>query len=142
MGLDMFLTGRKYLSKYDKGYVPLEHCGRKAKAVEFDLGYWRKHPNLHGYIVNTFAEGKDECQEIPLGKEDIQKIINAVNNDDLPHTKGFFFGVSGDVNSSDKEEREWALKEKQRTLEVFSEAIDFLNEQEGGYPSVYYSASW
>jgi hypothetical protein len=22
-----------------------------------DLGYWRKHPNLHGYIINTFAEG-------------------------------------------------------------------------------------
>jgi hypothetical protein len=27
-----------------------------------EVGYWRKHPDLHGYIVETFADGVDACQ--------------------------------------------------------------------------------
>lgn len=71
MGLDMFLR-----------------AGGK------EIGYWRKHPNLHGYIVNTFANGVDECQPIPLSLSDVNDILHAIENDLLPHTVGFFFGTS------------------------------------------------
>lgn len=58
MGLDMYLEGK-------------EHIG--GETVE--LGYWRKHPDLHGYIVGTFADGKDICQEIPLAVQDMERSL-------------------------------------------------------------------
>ena len=82
MGLDMMMYGgAKYGNKY------------KVKGNE-EIAYWRKHPNLHGYIVNTFADGVDDCRDIPLTKENIENIIQAVRDNKLPHTDGFFFGES------------------------------------------------
>lgn len=65
MGLDMYLNGERYLGAFTPSYEqkPLP-C---LESEKHRLGYWRKHPNLHGYIVETFA---------------------------LPHTVGFFFGQS------------------------------------------------
>src|ERR1017187_8740373 len=49
----------------------------------------------HGYIVQTFADGLDECQNIDLGVPDrIRTIIAAVKARELPDTTGFFFRVS------------------------------------------------
>jgi len=59
MGLDMFLHGEKYFWGHN-GKRPKED-GFEVKEHILELGYWRKHPNLHGYIVQTFADGKDEC---------------------------------------------------------------------------------
>ena len=54
MGLDMYLQGEAF---YTHG-----HPNRKATPLEIEktiyrLAYWRKHPNLHGFIVKTFADG-------------------------------------------------------------------------------------
>jgi hypothetical protein len=56
MGLDMYLTGEKFLMTRN-----LEEDGFRLRSKTLELGYWRKHPNLHGYIVQTFADGTDEC---------------------------------------------------------------------------------
>jgi len=57
--------------------------GYPVTSTRIDLGYWRKHADLHGYIVNTFADGKDECQEIELSAEDCKQIAEAVANNKL-----------------------------------------------------------
>jgi hypothetical protein len=86
----MNLNGKRYFM--DRPPPP---PGKPAlKAEIYELGYWRKHPNLHGYIVQEFADGKDECQEIPLGEDELIQIMEAVKANELPHTTGFFFGVS------------------------------------------------
>lgn len=36
---------------------------RKVIALEEIIGYWRKEPNLHGFIVENFADGNDDCRE-------------------------------------------------------------------------------
>ena len=46
-----------------------------------ELAYWRKHPDLHGYIVKTFAGGKDECQDIELGKDELEILLKAIEID-------------------------------------------------------------
>jgi hypothetical protein len=96
MGLDMFMYG------VTKGRKPEE------------LGYWRKHPDLHGFIVQTFAGGLDECQEIPLDLEALERIAQAVRDRGLPHTEGFFFGTSDG-------------SEETETLEILAKVIVYLD---------------
>ena len=131
MGLDMYLSGEKFIwtDFVDPQNNPTED-GYRLIGKELRLGYWRKHPNLHGYIVRTFAEGIDECQCIALSDTDIERIIEAVARDDLPDTTGFFFGVS---DGSEKDE----------TLRIFRAALEWLRTEEPlVFRSIYYQASW
>ena len=128
MGLDMYLHGERYFM--DR---PPPEAGKAIHKAELcELGYWRKHPNLHGYIVQAFADGKDECQRIPLNEERLLQIIEAVKAQTLPHTTGFFFGES---EGSDEEMKE--------DLRILQNALQWLRTQERGIRrSVYYQASW
>src|ERR1035437_1916005 len=87
MGLDMYLEGEKYLwtDPQNPQSNPRED-GYEIKSITLRLGYWRKHPNLHGFIVKTLAGGIDNCEPIALEDTDIERIIEAVARDDLPHT--------------------------------------------------------
>ncbi len=148
MGLDMYLQGEAFYT-YD-------HPNRKAQPFEiaetiYQLGYWRKHPNLHGFIVETFADGVDECQKIELSTEHLQSIIKAVEEESLPHTEGFFFGASaadpekyveryGCTMEEANAEKE---QEKQRDLHILRSAIAWLEAEEAGvWKAVTYRASW
>lgn len=110
MGLDMWLEG------IDNGV----RIGQ--------LGYWRKHPDLHGFIVKEFAAGVDECQPIPLTVHQLQLMLVATMQDRLPETTGFFFGVS-------------TGEDKQSTIDILTEAIRWVNESPF-QREVFYQASW
>ena len=131
MGLDMYLDGDKYLAlDFDNPENTLTEDGYRLTNRTLRLGYWRKHPNLHGYIVSNFADGVDQCQRIHLSEDDIEKIIDAVARNALPHTEGFFFGVS---DGSEREE----------TLRIFRDALQWLRTTESNvFRSIYYQASW
>jgi hypothetical protein len=109
MGLDMYLEGRTFnwKEKYDED-------GFRIKGKTIELGYWRKHPNLHGYIVEAFADGIDDCKPIHLTTLDMQNIISAIREKRLPKTEGFFFGESD--GSEDAE-----------SIEIFKQAIKWLD---------------
>lgn len=79
MGLDMYLNDRNNRT----------------------LGYWRKANSIHGWIVREKAYDVDECQKIPLTRDDLKQLrkvcINVLSNpekayDYLPPTVGFLFG--------------------------------------------------
>lgn len=128
MGLDMYLNGQRYF--IDR---PAREAGKPtAKAEICGLGYWRKHPNLHGYIVQAFADGADDCQEIPLDEERLIQIIEAVRAKSLPPTTGFFFGASDGTE-----------EEMNEDLAILQGALDWLREKdEAAWRTVYYEASW
>ena len=143
MGLDMYLEGRKYLLGKAPKFERTTEDGFPLKEKILELGYWRKEPNLHGFIVQTFADGKDECQDIELGTEDLIKIKEAVVNRTLPHTTGFFFGAQCDPNSEDPQEREWALQFEKDTVEILDKAVEWVSQrQDGEMRWVVYRASW
>lgn len=147
MGLDMYLEGRKYHTQnWKHPEKDVTEDGFRLKEKILELGYWRKEPNLHGYIVKTFADGKDECQDIELCVEDLQKIREAVRNRQLIETHGFFFGASADPNSDDPEERKWAEEFESNTIEIFDKAIAWVNarneEDKTIMRWVVYRASW
>lgn len=133
MGLDMYLRGEKFFwTNWEDPTKNRLEDGLKVNTVTVELGYWRKHPNLHGRIVKTFAGGVDECQRIDLAKDDLKTLIMAVKAQDLPHTEGFFFGKSD--NSDDE------LNEDLKLLEA---ALEWAKTEEKGVSrSVYYKASW
>lgn len=91
-----------------------------------EVGYWRKHPDLHGFIVKTFAGGVDECQKIPLSSNDLTKILSAVLENKLPHTTGFFFGRS-------------LPEDRQETIEILTSVIVRIT---GTGEKIHYQASW
>ena len=128
MGLDMYLRGRKFV-----GWSPettRHEDGFAINNVELELGYWRKHPNLHGFIVQTFAKGVDECQEIDLSSDDLDTIIAAVKAKMLPATTGFFFGRSDGSEHDDD-------------IKILEAAKTWLNTpEESGMRAVHYRASW
>jgi len=60
--------------------------------------YWRKNPNLHGWMESLYrskgGEGQFNCSPLRLTFKDIQDLEDAVKGEKLPHTEGFFFGHS------------------------------------------------
>lgn len=137
MGLDMYLSGRKFFwTNFEHPELIRKEDGFEVEEVKLRLGYWRKHPNLHGYIVEKFAKGIDTCQEIELQRFDIEQIIKAIENDELPVTGGFFFGQS--FNTPD---------DKSQAIELFKKAIEWLDAKHPRKDtkvskSVVYQASW
>jgi hypothetical protein len=130
MGLDMYLSGMKFLpSNHKDGTKNRKEDGFRISEIELEIGYWRKHPNLHGFIVQTFGGGKDDCQKIDLSVEDLQKILDASEADQLPQTEGFFFGAS-------------RPEDKAETKKIMLDAIRWLGEKDGSWKSVVYRASW
>lgn len=86
MGLDMYLNRRpkamteeEYEAESTKIWEEegIDAWRDKFRAVH-EVAYWRKANWLHGYIVNTFANGVDECQDIPLVKADVENILAKV----------------------------------------------------------------
>jgi len=85
MGLDMYLTGEIYLvTDWEHPQKNLIEDGYRVKGRDLEPGYWRKHPDLHGFIINRFADGEDHCQKICLAPKDIGEIITAIRSDSLP----------------------------------------------------------
>ena len=88
-----------------------------ASEVDFDveqhevLHYWCKHANLHGWMEQLyFAKGGCaklfNCENLALNEFDLLGLEQAVRENALPHTTGFFFGKS---DGSEKENDLWFI---------------------------------
>jgi 4-alpha-glucanotransferase len=136
MGLDMFLQGHEYRYQYNQEKT-LDDFPIKEIIVE--LGYWRKHSDLHGAIVQNFADGTDNCEPIELNEEDVNKIIEMIKSGDLPATSGFFFGQSARLTENEEAYEEQAKED----IEQFENALKWIkSEVKDGYRWVTYRGSW
>jgi hypothetical protein len=142
MGLDQYLSGRKFMTFEN---VIKDDEGNVIEEIVVKLGYWRKHSDLHGYIVETFGprdhedKAVDDCREIELSIEDLHQLLEAVKKPkkNLPKTTGFFFGESAHDKDQIKED-----------IAIFTKAIGFLEagavlgDSNKVWRSVIYRASW
>ena len=135
MGLDQYANAHKGEQKKDEdGYTYYDD--------NIELAYWRKHPNLQGFMEELWIEkGKpnanvssdknqivDEfnCVDLELGHYDLIKLEEAIKDSELPETGGFFFGDDSDEYY------------KESTLEFVEQAKAAIDD---GY-TVIYSSWW
>ena len=123
MGLDMYLFKRN----------------KKTDELT-EIGYWRKHNALHGFM-NTFTDHDIEnLEKVSLTKDNLQEILElseAIIRKDLdpeysmPVFEGFFYGSY--------EYDEWYFHRTQDTIEIMKNALRDTNFDED---EVYYQAWW
>lgn len=93
MGLDQYAFARK-------GKPFKDEDGALKYPVQLELAYWRKHPNLQGWMEELYRQkgGTEEfnCVDVELTEEDLDSLEAAVKDTALPETSGFFFGNNGD----------------------------------------------
>lgn len=155
MGLDMYLTARKYHTTFEKGDDGrlVEHKrklvdGMPLQSQEMELMYWRKNHWLHGWIVNCFANGEDNCEPIELDAVDLEQIARKLEKwaDDpaeLAPTDGFFFGVRETDDNYIEWRDEYRADAKAEAADL-RRAVEWLQEDTKSreWRSVQYQASW
>ena len=153
MGLDMYMTARRYLSSYDKNETvqtartalaeTLQTLGAPAdsemKIVDVEVAYWRKANAIHNWMVKNIQYGKDDCGKYYFSPEKMQKLLDACYTvlsdftkveETLPPTSGFFFG-STQVDSDYWLDIEYTRDRLIECLKPESSEWDF-----------YYQSSW
>ena len=158
MGLDSYLSVRKYVSGYDfsqpaekKAYAGLLKTFGITAAdklqkhtpsgeIQLTVGYWRKANAIHKWFVDKCQEGRDECQETYVSVEqltELRDICSRVLADHslartlLPTASGFFFG------STDYDE--WYYRDLESTVEQLNSV---LNNKKFKDCSFSYRSSW
>jgi len=118
MGLDMYAYVASKAGQQSEFY---ESCVFDKETGDYtsptitkprEIAYWRKHPNLHGWMEqlwhrkrnaenNPVVENADDFStfngiEMELTHEDLDELERAVTHKQLPSTTGFFFGSDAD----------------------------------------------
>ncbi len=125
MGLDMYALATKAKPETDVDFSTKNF-------EQEELHYWRKHPNLHGWMQNLYdAKGgtsdsfNGDC--VILDNEDLDNLEQDIRDYNLPDTSGFFFGQSGNGYEEIKDD-----------LEFVSKAREAIKEGK----TVYYTSWW
>jgi hypothetical protein len=168
MGLDMYLYVEKYVSAkdYDRSEGGdlnvtdnqtftnlatildathlLDPDSWTGMTVRIPVGYWRKANSIHNYIVENFADGEDNCQDIGLSRDNLTTLRDycalavseyesnnstKVAEELLPTRAGFFFGGL--------EYDEWYFQDLQNTIAMIDRVLS--NSENDWF---IYRASW
>ena len=124
MGLDMYAFSTK--AKLNKE-VDFNTTNFQPEEVH----YWRKHPNLHGWMHSLYeSKGGDKHSDfngdcVVLTESDLDELEDDIKDGSLPDTSGFFFGqTNGD--------------EVQDDLDFVSKAREAITDGK----TVYYTSWW
>ncbi len=158
MGLDMYLTGERFLWTFpeDGPDVKIAEAigalfpelsfglnnrdSMRIKTVRSEFMYWRKANAIHNWFVQNLQDGKDECQEtyVPIEKMvELRDLCQQVLDNRekahelLPTRSGFFFG---DTHYDD-----WYFRDLQATVDRFTIIIDNPDIKQW---DIHYRSSW
>jgi hypothetical protein len=108
MGLDMYLTAKRYIYTFgddDKALrdvlEQLKVNDMPIKELSYEAGYWRKANQIHKWFVDNVQGGVDNCGEYLVDMKALERLLELVNEvlqdrdkakELLPTTNGFFFG--------------------------------------------------
>lgn len=148
MGLDMYLTGERFLWDDKTEREPVKNriaeilpevSTLEVSHVTVEAAYWRKANAIHDWFVKNVQDGVDECQKADVSKEDMQKLLETINAVLADHSKapeliptasGFFFG--------DTSYGEYYFED----LKYTKERLELLLSPAYNKWSFYYRSSW
>jgi hypothetical protein len=98
MGLDMYAFATRK--------APSEKVDFPQHEEDFELHYWRKHPNLHGWMQRLYRAKGGAAEQfnvatVVLDLADLDQLEADICTDRLPETTGFFFGRSDRTEKAD-----------------------------------------
>ena len=100
MGLDQYATARR-------GEGTIDEDGYTYYKDSIELAYWRKHPNLQGWMEDLWltkgGEGEFNCVDLELEIEDLDLLEQSLDESALPETVGFFFGANSDDHYAEQD---------------------------------------
>lgn len=90
MGLDMYLTKKFYVQNWDhmkpeeRHTISIKQGGKertdipldRIKEITVEVMYWRKANAIHNWFVTNCQEGRDECQETWVSREQLQELLD------------------------------------------------------------------
>ena len=115
MGLDQYAYARKGVPviELEEYTTTCTETGKEIKQIEehliwenqMELAYWRKHPNLQGWMEQLWRdkgnEGEFNCVDVELIDADLDRLEADIKGNNLPDTGGFFFGSNSDDSYKD-----------------------------------------
>ena len=110
-----------------------EQTGNSTRTC-IQLHYWRKHPNLHGWMEQLYLNRCKQASQVPqtfnciairLYPHELVALKAVVEADVLPETEGFFFGKS-------------MPEDKALDLEFIEKALEAIDDG----MAVYYDSWW
>jgi len=162
MGLDQYLTAKKYVSKWDYSndykdkaisqeftdLLPMDtpditKYGQFAGiTVEYPVGYWRKANAIHNFFVQEVGEDVDDCREMFVHRDVLVElrsrcsdVLKADDMEEMAKEVGLET-VSG-FFFGDTEYGDWYKEDLKLTIEI----CDFVLALPEEY-SLHYQASW
>jgi len=154
MGLDMYLSQRRYVSRFT-AKTSVEQMEKTdlleslEDLMELERGsieyvivrrlYWRKANQIHGWFVHNIQDDEDDCEEYKVSFSELQHLLSdvkAVLEDNsraeelLPTTAGCFFG--------DNTYSQYYFEDLKETAEKLEKILQSADE----YSQFYYQASW
>lgn len=150
MGLDMYLSKKTYVKYWEhngdnnyevtvtKAGKPTNIDPKKVSYIVEEVGYWRKANQIHNWFVENVQDGRDECQESYVSREQLQSLLDIcrivkIDKDKAPQLlstqSGFFFGGT--------EYDEWYFNDIDNTIQIIEEALSDENADDFAY-----RASW
>jgi hypothetical protein len=149
MGLDMYLTAKRYVSEYNDAdkeistelmrHFPELTESQTVQEISVRVGYWRKANAIHKWFVDHVQEGKDDCGNYYVSRDQLTALRDVCERvrdwpgklaaEQLPTTSGFFFGGT--------DYDEYYMQDVNNTIEI----IDSCLKLPGSWGFEYHS-SW
>lgn len=150
MGLDMYLTAERYLWSTEKPIsdqvanllgLQLDGDRMRVQTIIAEAMYWRKANAIHRWFVENAQGGEDNCERYYVSREQLLKLrdlcanlctqkVEALAEDSLPTTDGFFFGST--------EYDEWYWNDIENTVVGLDKALETFGD---GW-HFHYQSSW
>ena len=146
MGLDMYLSAKRYLFNFN------EHDKALADQIDAVIGgaslgntnevrkeafYWRKAWSIHHWFVMNAQNGEDDCKEYWVERYKLQELLDTLKKvEENPSLAEDILPLQSD----DDEGKEWELDQIRRTIPALDKLINDESLKEKW--DFYYSSSW
>ena len=161
MGLDQYLSAKKYVGKFDysdtqnriitQEYMDLipmdapditQHGDFAGITVTYPVGYWRKANAIHNFFVKNVGEEIDNCQEMWVSRETLidlrARCVDVLNADDMEEeAKEKGLETVDGFFFGDTSYGDWYKNDLLLTIEICNKVLTLPQTY-----SLHYQASW